>query len=83
MSAKSFKLYNVLVDLNVERVVPAEAVEFIFAKEEAFQVLATKVDFHRLTKWIASTFIAVALGQIVVLTGIIALVLGGSPRSNC
>ena len=78
MSTKSIKLYNVLVDLKVDREVAAEALEPILTKDEAFQVLATKDDLHRQTKWIVSTLIAVALGQIVVLTGIMTLVLNGS-----
>lgn len=73
MSTKSLKLYNVLIDLKVDREIAAEAIEPILTKDEALQVLATKDDLHRQTKWIVSTFIAVALGQIVVLTGIMTL----------
>ena len=76
MSSKTIKLYNVLIDLNVDRKAAEEALDPIFTRDEAFQVLATKEDLHRQTKWIISTFIAVALGQIAVLTGIMTLILG-------
>ncbi len=76
MSTKTIKLYNVLVDLKVDRAVAEEAVESILSKEEAFQTLVTKEDLHRQTKWIVGTFLAVALGQIAVLTGIMTLILG-------
>ncbi len=75
MSTKTIKLYNVLVDLKVDRAVAEEAVDSILTKEEAFQTLVTKEDLHRQTKWIVSTFLAVALGQIAVLTGIMTLIL--------
>ncbi len=52
MSTKIIKLYNVLVDLKVDRAVAEQAIEPILAKEEAFQTLATKEDLHRQTKWI-------------------------------
>ena len=78
MSTKTIKLYNVLVDLKVDRSVAEEAVESILTKEEAFQTLVTKEDLHRQTKWIVSTFLAVALGQIAVLTGIMTLILGAN-----
>ena len=69
MSTKTIKLYNVLIDLNVDRKAAEEALDPILTKDEALQVLATKEDMHRQTKWIISTFLAVALGQIAVLTG--------------
>ena len=76
MSTKTIKLYNVLVDLKVDRAVAEEAVESILTNEEAFQTLVTKEDLHRQTQWIVSTFLAVALGQIAVLIGITMLILG-------
>jgi len=75
MSTKTIKLYNVLVDLKVDRAIAEQAIEPILTKEEAFQALATKEDLHRQTKWIVVTFIGVALGQIVVMTGIMTLIL--------
>ena len=75
MSTKTIKLYQVLVDLNVDNAVAEEAVEPFLTKEEAFQALVTKEDLHRQTKWIVGTFIGVALGQIAVLTGIMTLIL--------
>jgi hypothetical protein len=75
MSTKTIKLYDVLTDLKVDRKVAAEALDPILTRDEAFQVLATKEDLHRQTKWIISTFIAVALGQIAVLTGIMTFIL--------
>jgi hypothetical protein len=75
MSTKTIKLYDVLIDLKVDRKVAAEALDPILTRDEAFQVLATKEDLHRQTKWIISTFIAVALGQIAVLTGIMTFIL--------
>ena len=75
MSIKTIKLYNVLVDLNVDRVTAEEAIEPILTKEEAFQTLATKEDLHRQTKWIVGTFIGISLGQIAVMSGIMTLIL--------
>lgn len=75
MSTKTIKLYNVLIDLNVDRKAAEEALDPILTRDEALQVLATKEDMHRQTKWIISTFLAVALGQIAVLTGIMTLIL--------
>ena len=75
MSTKIIKLYDLLVDLNVDRQMAEAALEPILTKDEAFQVLATKEDMHRQTKWIVGTFIAVALGQIGVMSGIMALLL--------
>lgn len=75
MSSKTIKLYNVLIDLNVDRKAAEEALDPILTRDEALQVLATKEDMHRQTKWIVSTFLAVALGQIAVLTGIMTLIL--------
>ena len=62
MSTKTIKLYNVLIDLNVDRKAAEEALDPILTRDEAFQVLATKEDMHRQTKWIISTFLGVALG---------------------
>jgi len=78
MSTKTIKLYDVLIDLKVDRKVAAEALDPILTRDEAFQVLATKEDLHRQTKWIISTFIAVALGQIAVLTGIMTFILSST-----
>jgi hypothetical protein len=78
MSTKTIKLYNVLIDLKVDRKVAAEALDPILTRDEAFQVLATKEDMHRQTKWIISTFLAVALGQIAVLTGIMTFILSSA-----
>lgn len=75
MSSKTIKLYNVLVDLNVDRDVAEEAIEPILTKDEAFSVLATKEDLHLQTKWVVGAFIAVALGQIAVMSGIMSLIL--------
>ncbi len=75
MSTKTIKLYNVLIDLDVDRKAAEEALEPILTKDEAFQVLATKDDLHRQTKWIVTTFVAVALGQVAVLSGMMALIL--------
>lgn len=75
MSTKIIKLYDVLIDLDVDRNTAAEALDPILTKEEAFLVLATKDDLHRQTKWIVSTFIAVALGQMVAMTGTMTLIL--------
>ena len=75
MSTKTIKLYNVLIDLNVDRKAAEEALDPILTRDEALQVLATKEDMHRQTKWIISTFLAVALGQITILTAIMTLLL--------
>ena len=75
MSTKTIKLYNVLIDLNVDRKAAEEALDPILTRDEALQVLAIKEDMHRQTKWIVSTFLGVALGQIAVLTGIMTLIL--------
>ena len=75
MSTKTIKLYNVLVDLKVDRAIAEQAIEPILTKEEAFQALATKEDLHRQTKWIVVTFIGIALGQIAVMSGIMTLIL--------
>ncbi|MEO1702588.1 MAG: hypothetical protein AAFR71_11100 [Pseudomonadota bacterium] len=75
MSTKIIKLYDVLIGLNVDRQAAEAALEPILTKDEAFQVLATKEDMHRQTKWIVGTFIAVALGQIGVTTAIISVLL--------
>ena len=75
MSTKTIKLYNVLVDLKVDRATAEQAIEPILTKEEAFQTLATKEDMHRQTKWIVGTFVGVALGQIAVMSGIMTLIL--------
>ena len=39
------------------------------------QVLATKEDLHRQTRWIVGAFVAIALGQIAVMTAIVSLIL--------
>ncbi|MEO1700912.1 MAG: hypothetical protein AAFR71_02585 [Pseudomonadota bacterium] len=75
MSTKIIKLYDVLIGLDVDRQAAEAALEPILTRDEAFQVLATKEDMHRQTKWIVSTFIAVALGQIGVMSAIMALLL--------
>ena len=75
MSTKIIKLYNVLVDLKVDRATAEEAIEPILNKEEAFQTLATKEDVHKQTKWIVGSFLAVPLGQIAVMSAITALIL--------
>jgi len=75
MTTKIIKLYDLLVDLNVDRQVAKAALEPILTKDEAFQVLATKEDMHQQTKWIVGALITAALGQIGVLSGIMALLL--------
>lgn len=75
MSTKTIKLYNVLTDLNVDRATAEEAIAPLLTKEEALDVLATKEDLHRQTKWVVGTFVAVALGQIAVMSGIMTLIL--------
>ena len=75
MSTKIIKLYDVLISLDVDRESAEAALDPILTKDEAFQVLATKEDMHRQTKWIVGAFIAIALGQIAVMTGIVSLLL--------
>lgn len=73
MSTATIKLYNILVDKGVDRNVAQEAISEFLTREEALQTLSTKSDLEKAVRWLISVFIGIVLGQMAVMTGIIAL----------
>ena len=69
MSSGTIKLYSILVDKGVERVVAMEAVNEFVTRDEAASSLATKEDITKLVMWMAGLLI----GQTASIVAVIAI----------
>ena len=69
----STSLYDILVEKGVDKAVAKEALADYITREEAKVTLATKEDLWRNTRWVIAVFVGIAFGQIVTITGIMAL----------
>lgn len=76
MTSSTLSMYEILVDLGVDKAKAREAVDTYVSKEEARQKLATKQDISDLKDQLRSTIMWVAgllVGQVAIMTAIMAL----------
>lgn len=65
-------LYDILLEQGVARDRAAKAVSAFITREEVKTTIATKDDLRKFTMWIAGMLI----GQVAIMTGVMALMLG-------